>query len=254
MKDFPYPREHHGQWFWESGFDKDPINDAEAIRDWNLRAVYGAFNAMKNRDGAAEHHKADARLGGLHRRTARIAAPAGRRDPDARGHRQQTRFPGRLRAQHLVHRPALPEEGVRGKVPGQPVHLGGQVRRPRGPRLRLSRSLPLLLLAEHPQPVHGRPLHQRDARGAGHRAGDEDLRHDGRSGGQGRLDLRPAGLHAAGRVRKAPRRTRRSCWTCRAKRAAPPSRPRSSSRRTCRRVPPPSGRRPAWTPRRCPAW
>ncbi len=49
MEDFPYPRDHHGQWFWESGFDKDPIDDAESIRDWNLRAVYGAFNAMKNR-------------------------------------------------------------------------------------------------------------------------------------------------------------------------------------------------------------
>jgi hypothetical protein len=58
MNDFPYPREFHGQWFWESGFDKDPINDAEAIRDWNLRAVYGAFNAMKNRDGAAQHTNA----------------------------------------------------------------------------------------------------------------------------------------------------------------------------------------------------
>lgn len=58
MKDFPYPRDHHGQWFWESGFDKDPINDAEAIRDWNLRAVYGAFNAMKNRDGADDHKTA----------------------------------------------------------------------------------------------------------------------------------------------------------------------------------------------------
>lgn len=55
MKDFPYPRDHHGQWFWESGFDKDAIGDAEGIRDWNLRAVYGAFNAMKNRDGAAKH-------------------------------------------------------------------------------------------------------------------------------------------------------------------------------------------------------
>ena len=58
MKDFPYPRDHHGQWFWESGFDKDPIGDAEAIRDWNLRAVFGAFNAMKNRDGAADHKSA----------------------------------------------------------------------------------------------------------------------------------------------------------------------------------------------------
>ena len=58
MKDFPYPRDHHGQWFWEGGFDKNPIREAEAIRDWNLRAVYGAFNAMKNRDGADEHRTA----------------------------------------------------------------------------------------------------------------------------------------------------------------------------------------------------
>jgi len=55
MKDFPYPRDHHGQWFWESGFNKDPLGGAESIRDWNLRAVYGAFNAMKNRDGRDEH-------------------------------------------------------------------------------------------------------------------------------------------------------------------------------------------------------
>lgn len=58
MEDFPYPRDHHGQWFWESGFDKDPIKGAEAIRDWNLRAVYGAFNAMKNRGGRQQHRNA----------------------------------------------------------------------------------------------------------------------------------------------------------------------------------------------------
>jgi hypothetical protein len=58
MADFPYPRDHHGQWFWESGFDKDPLGDAEGIRDWNLRAVFGAFNAMKNGDGAGEHETA----------------------------------------------------------------------------------------------------------------------------------------------------------------------------------------------------
>jgi len=66
MDDFPYPRmgrgnmqdQGKGEWFWESGFNKDPINDLELIRDWNLRAVFGAFNAMKNRDGKAEHAKA----------------------------------------------------------------------------------------------------------------------------------------------------------------------------------------------------
>lgn len=37
----------HGEWFWESGFDQDPINGLERIRDWNFRAVYGAVSAMK---------------------------------------------------------------------------------------------------------------------------------------------------------------------------------------------------------------
>ncbi len=58
MEDFPYPVDFHGQWFWESGFDKDPLADTEGIRDWNLRAVFGAFNAMKNGDGAADHPNA----------------------------------------------------------------------------------------------------------------------------------------------------------------------------------------------------
>ena len=58
MADFPYPRNFHAEWFWESGYDKDPLGDAEGIRDWNLRAVYGAWNAMKNGDGAAKHPNA----------------------------------------------------------------------------------------------------------------------------------------------------------------------------------------------------
>jgi len=66
MDDFPYTKtgksdmaqKNKGEWFWESGFNKHPINDLELIRDWNLRAVFGAFNAMKNRDGKAEHPNA----------------------------------------------------------------------------------------------------------------------------------------------------------------------------------------------------
>lgn len=58
MKDFPYPAKQAGEWFWESGFDQHPIEELEAIRDWNLRAVFGAFNAMKNRDGQAQHSQA----------------------------------------------------------------------------------------------------------------------------------------------------------------------------------------------------
>lgn len=55
MKDFPYPRKGAGEWFWESGFDADPVRDLEYVRDWNLRAVFGAFNAMKNGGGKEEH-------------------------------------------------------------------------------------------------------------------------------------------------------------------------------------------------------
>ncbi len=37
-----------GEWFWESGFDKHPIKELELIRDWNLRAVFGSFSALKH--------------------------------------------------------------------------------------------------------------------------------------------------------------------------------------------------------------
>ncbi|MBK8980180.1 MAG: FAD-dependent oxidoreductase [Planctomycetes bacterium] len=60
LDDFPYPNRGLGEWFWESGFDKHPIDDLEAIRDWNLRAVFGAFQAMKSGPRRDEH--ADARL------------------------------------------------------------------------------------------------------------------------------------------------------------------------------------------------
>ncbi len=58
MGDFPYPRNYRGEWFWESGFNKNPFTELEAIRDWNLRAVFGAFNAMKNRGGREKHRRA----------------------------------------------------------------------------------------------------------------------------------------------------------------------------------------------------
>lgn len=41
----------HGEWFWESGFDKHPINDLELIRDHNFRAVYGAVSTLKSKGG-----------------------------------------------------------------------------------------------------------------------------------------------------------------------------------------------------------
>jgi len=52
-KGFPYPQDGRAEWFWESGFDKDPLKDLEDIRDHNLRAAYGAWDAIKNKGAYA---------------------------------------------------------------------------------------------------------------------------------------------------------------------------------------------------------
>lgn len=49
---------YKGEWFWESGFNKHPLNDLELVRDWNLRAVFGAFSALKNGDKKEENANA----------------------------------------------------------------------------------------------------------------------------------------------------------------------------------------------------
>jgi hypothetical protein len=46
-----------GEWFWESGFDRDPIRDVEWMRDLNLRAMYGAWDTLKNVDKLYPNHK-----------------------------------------------------------------------------------------------------------------------------------------------------------------------------------------------------
>ncbi|MFK8161019.1 MAG: FAD-dependent oxidoreductase [Lewinella sp.] len=46
-----------GGWFWESGFDKNPITDVERIRDLNFRAMYGAWDALKNTDKLYPNHR-----------------------------------------------------------------------------------------------------------------------------------------------------------------------------------------------------
>jgi len=46
-----------GDWFWESGFNDDPINEVERTRDLNLRAMYGAWDTLKNVDGLYPNYK-----------------------------------------------------------------------------------------------------------------------------------------------------------------------------------------------------
>ena len=44
-------------WYWESGFNKDQVNDIELIRDHNFRAMYGAWDAIKNVDKMYPNHR-----------------------------------------------------------------------------------------------------------------------------------------------------------------------------------------------------
>ena len=50
------PSKKLGKWYWESGFAHDPIKDGEYIRDWNFRAMYGAWDTLKNVDKFYPNH------------------------------------------------------------------------------------------------------------------------------------------------------------------------------------------------------
>jgi hypothetical protein len=56
-KPFPTDLKALGHWFWESGFDLDTIHEAEAIRDHNLRAMFGAWDCLKNVKGLYPNHR-----------------------------------------------------------------------------------------------------------------------------------------------------------------------------------------------------
>ncbi|MHA4846461.1 FAD-dependent oxidoreductase [Flavitalea antarctica] len=45
------------KWYWESGFDKDQVNDIELIRYHNFRAMYGAWDVLKNVDKMYPRHR-----------------------------------------------------------------------------------------------------------------------------------------------------------------------------------------------------
>jgi len=46
-----------GEWFWESGFSRNPITEVEYIRDYNFRAMYGAWDCVKNVDKIYPNYK-----------------------------------------------------------------------------------------------------------------------------------------------------------------------------------------------------
>jgi hypothetical protein len=51
------PLSNLGGWFWEGGFQRDMVTDIERIRDQNFRAMYGAWDALKNMDHLYPNHR-----------------------------------------------------------------------------------------------------------------------------------------------------------------------------------------------------
>ena len=56
-KPFPAKLDQLGQWFWESGFDRDPIKEVERARDNNFRGMYGVWDCLKNVQKLHPNHK-----------------------------------------------------------------------------------------------------------------------------------------------------------------------------------------------------
>ena len=206
MADFPYPKHGKAEWFWEGGFFRDPINDLEYIRDWNLRAAYGAFNAMKNGDGKDKHANAKlewvAYVGG-NRESRLLTGDVVLTREDIISKKD---FPDGCVPTTWSIDLHVPKEQYAKKFPEDPFISKAIF----DSRVDKKNGYPVpyrcFYSRQHPQPVHGRPRHQRGPRGAGHGARDADVRHDGRSGRQGGVDLREGELHAARGLREPPGR------------------------------------------------
>ncbi|MBM4036310.1 MAG: FAD-dependent oxidoreductase [Planctomycetes bacterium] len=56
-KPFPAKLDQLGHWFWESGFDRDPLREVERARDNNFLGMYGAWDCLKNAKGLHPNHK-----------------------------------------------------------------------------------------------------------------------------------------------------------------------------------------------------
>jgi hypothetical protein len=56
-KPFPTKSMYLGDWRWETGFNQDMIEDLEAIRDHNFRAMYGVWDCLKNVQRRYENYR-----------------------------------------------------------------------------------------------------------------------------------------------------------------------------------------------------
>ncbi len=205
---------YKGEWFWETGFDKHPIKDLEYMRDWNLRAVYGAFSALKHGKDAAKHANAQlvwvAAIGGP-RESRLLTGDIVLTDEDIVSRRE---FPDGTVPTTWDLDLHYPKEQYMKKFPDDPF-ISRTVRQGGRSEGRLSGAVSLLLFEKRRQPVHGRALHQREPRRARHHPRHAHVRHDGGSGRQGSLFVRGQAGRAAECLRELSGRPERSAAAAR---------------------------------------
>jgi hypothetical protein len=155
-----------GGWFRESGFDLDPIRDMERIRNQNFRAMYGAWDAIKNTDHLYPNHRLKwaAFIAGK-RESRRLLGDVVLTVDDFRKNRQfpDAAFPCTWGIDLHFPPPKISDgprrRGVRLRLhPRRQIHL----QRP------LLGTLPLSLFPQRFQPLHGRSRHLGDPRSLPH--------------------------------------------------------------------------------------
>ena len=193
-----------GEWKWETGMNLDQIRDFERIRDYGLLVIYSNWSFLKN--GLKDNAKY------RNRELGWVAYVAGKREsrrllgdlrPQTGRHRQERLPRRRLVHRDVGHRPAFSRFAQLRALPGPGVQGRDQTH----PHLSPCRALPVSLLPQCGQPVHGRAEHQRDARGPRNGAGDAHDGHDGRGGRHGSLAVPQIRRFAPPDLPETPRRT-----------------------------------------------
>ena len=178
------PLSNLGGWFWETGFDMDMITDIEKVRDQNFRAMYGAWDALKNVDGLYPNHRLQwaAFIAGK-RESRRLLGDVILTGDDFRNGVafDDGCFPCTW---HIdLH---APHPRTRDGLDGPGVHLQGHRRQALPLQRPVLGALPHALQPQYPEPLHGRSQHQRGPRGPRTGPRHAHHRHDGRSHRQSR--------------------------------------------------------------------
>ena len=181
------------------------IEDIELIRDHNLRAMYGAWDALKNVDGLYPNH----RLGWVafiagKRESRRLMGDVVLDCQDFTSHRE---FPDAALSLFVAHRPPLPQERLTRKAL-KATSSSPTTRVAKTTRTRDSTGRPTAASTAATSSnlfMAGRDISVTQD-GARSGACHEDLRHDGRDCRQSRSGLRARANHAAWCLRKAPGR------------------------------------------------